>query len=71
MDGPEIVNSVDEIEKLDKVACRTFGLKEDSPYIGFSLNMLKPRHVRHRSSRRQRQSALICLLFGQHFFASL
>src|SRR5438876_9584905 len=26
MDGPEILNSVDQIEKLDKVARRTFGL---------------------------------------------
>jgi hypothetical protein len=26
MDGPEILNSVDEIEKLDKVARRTLGL---------------------------------------------
>ena len=28
MDGPEILDSVDEIEKLDKVARRTFGLSE-------------------------------------------
>jgi hypothetical protein len=40
MDGPEILNSVDQIEKLDKVARRTFGLKDDNPYIGFSLNQL-------------------------------
>ncbi len=40
MNGPEILNSVDQIEKLDKVARRTFGLKDDSPYIGFSLNAL-------------------------------
>jgi hypothetical protein len=40
MDGPEILNSVDEIEKLDKVARRTFGLKDDNPLIGFSLNVL-------------------------------
>jgi hypothetical protein len=40
MDGPEILNSVDQIEKLDKVARQTFGLKDDSPYIGFSLNVL-------------------------------
>jgi hypothetical protein len=39
MDGPEILNSVDRIEKLDKVARRTFGLN-DNPYIGFSLNVL-------------------------------
>jgi hypothetical protein len=40
MDGPEILSSVDQIEKLDKVARRAFGLKDDNPYIGFSLNML-------------------------------
>jgi hypothetical protein len=40
MDGPAILDSVHQIEKLDKVARRTFGLKDDSPYIGFSLNVL-------------------------------
>ena len=40
MDGPEILNSVDRIEKLDKVARRTFGLNDDNPYSGFSLNVL-------------------------------
>ena len=39
MDGPEILNSVDEIEKLDKVARRTFGLN-DVPLSGFSVNVL-------------------------------
>ena len=39
MDGPEILNSVDQIEKLDKVARRTFGLN-DIPPSGFSLNVL-------------------------------
>ena len=39
MDGPETLNSVDEIEKLDKVARRTFGLN-DNPYSGFTLNRL-------------------------------
>jgi hypothetical protein len=39
MDGPGILNSVDEIEKLDKVARRTFGLN-DNPYSGFTLNTL-------------------------------
>ena len=29
MHGPEILNSVDQIEKLDKVARRTFGLNDD------------------------------------------
>lgn len=40
MDGPEILNSVDQIEKLDKVARRTFGLKDDNPYSHFTLNVL-------------------------------
>jgi hypothetical protein len=40
MDGPEILNCVDEIEKLDKVARRTFGLKDDNALGGFSLNVL-------------------------------
>jgi hypothetical protein len=40
MDGPEILNSVDRIEKLDKVARRTFGLKDDNPYSHFTLNVL-------------------------------
>ena len=40
MDGPEILNSVDQIEKLDKVARRTFGLKDDNPYSHFTLNTL-------------------------------
>ena len=39
MDGPEILNSVDQIEKLDKVARRTFGLN-DIPPSGFTLNTL-------------------------------
>jgi hypothetical protein len=39
MDGLEILNSVDQIDKLDKVARRTFGLK-DNPYSGFTLNVL-------------------------------
>lgn len=38
-DGPEILNSVDQIEKLDKVARRTFGLN-DNPYSHFTLNVL-------------------------------
>ena len=32
MDGPEILNSVDEIEKLDKVARRTFGLSDSDAH---------------------------------------
>ena len=39
MNGPEILNSVDQIEKFDKVARRTFGLN-DNPYSGFTLNVL-------------------------------
>src|SRR5437016_11864108 len=39
LDSSEILNSVDEIEKLDKVARRTFGLN-DIPPSGFSLNVL-------------------------------
>jgi hypothetical protein len=39
MDGPGILNSVDQIEKLDKVARRTFGLN-DVPLSGFTLNVL-------------------------------
>jgi hypothetical protein len=48
MDGPEILNSVDQIEKLDKVARRAFGLKDDNPYIGFSLNVLTLTHSASR-----------------------
>jgi hypothetical protein len=40
MDGPAILNSVDQIEKLDKVARRTFGLKDDNLSGHFTLNML-------------------------------
>jgi hypothetical protein len=40
MDGPEILDFVDEIEKLDKVARRTFGLNDDILPSGFSLNVL-------------------------------
>jgi len=40
LNGPEILNSVDQIEKLDKVARRTFGL-ENNPYgEHFTLNVL-------------------------------
>jgi hypothetical protein len=39
MDGPEILDSIDEIEKLDKVARRTFGLGDITPGT-FSLNVL-------------------------------
>ena len=40
MDGPEILNSVDQIEKLDKVARRTFGLNDIPPGGHFTLNVL-------------------------------
>jgi hypothetical protein len=40
MDGPEILNSVDQIEKLDKVARRTFGLNDNPFPSGFTLNVL-------------------------------
>jgi hypothetical protein len=40
MDGLQILNSVDRIEKLDKVARRTFGLNDDHPYHDFNLNVL-------------------------------
>jgi hypothetical protein len=40
MDGPEILNSVDRIEKLDKVARRTLGLNDDHSYRDFNLNVL-------------------------------
>jgi hypothetical protein len=41
MDGPEILNSVDEIEKLDKVARRTFKLDDLPPSGHFTLNNLR------------------------------
>ena len=47
MDGPEILNSVDQIEKLDKVARRTFGLN-DNPYSGFTLNVLNINSLENR-----------------------
>src|SRR5581483_11507218 len=39
LDGPEILDSIDQIEKLDKVARRALGLN-DTPSGGFSLNIL-------------------------------
>jgi hypothetical protein len=41
MDGLEILNSVDQIEKLDKVARRTFGLNDIPPGGHFTLNNLR------------------------------
>jgi hypothetical protein len=43
MDGPEILNTVDQIEKLDKVARRTFGIldvKEDSTQWAVNIAIL-------------------------------
>ena len=43
MDGPEILNTVDQIEKLDKVARRTFGIsdvKEDSMHWAVNIAIL-------------------------------
>ena len=40
MDGHEILNSVDQIEKLDKVARRTFRLDDNPLPAGFTLNVL-------------------------------
>jgi hypothetical protein len=40
MDGPEILHSVDQIEKLDKVARRTFALNDNPFPSGFTLNVL-------------------------------
>jgi hypothetical protein len=45
MHGPEILNSVDQIEKLDKVARRTFGLNDDgagaNPHALVNIAMLR------------------------------
>lgn len=43
MDGPEILNSVDRIEKLDKVARRTFGIsdaKDDPTHWAVNIAIL-------------------------------
>ena len=40
MDGPAILNSVDQIDKLDRVARRTYGLKENPYGEHFTLNVL-------------------------------
>jgi hypothetical protein len=39
MNGPQILNSVDQIEKLDKVARRTYGLDQIRP-CGIQVNIL-------------------------------
>jgi hypothetical protein len=40
MGGPGILRSIDQIEKLDKVARRTFGLDDMPPPGHFTLNVL-------------------------------
>jgi hypothetical protein len=40
MAGPEILNSVDQIEKLDRVARRTFGLNDTRATDQITLNVL-------------------------------
>jgi hypothetical protein len=40
MNGLEILNSVDKVEKLDKIARRTFGMEDDNRCQEFSLNLL-------------------------------
>jgi len=40
MEPDAILDRVDDVEKLDKAARRTFGLNDDNPYQGFSLNVL-------------------------------
>ena len=50
MDGPEILNSVDQIEKLDKVARRTFGLFDGDSHgntiVNIALLGIDPESVR-------------------------
>ena len=48
MDGPEILNSVEEIEKLDKVARRTFRLDDNPLPAGFTLNVLNINSLQDR-----------------------
>jgi len=48
MEGLEILNSVDEIEKLDKVARRTFGLDNNPLPSGFTLNVLNINSLQDR-----------------------
>jgi hypothetical protein len=50
MDGPEILDSVDQIETLDKVARRTFGLSDDDSHgnnviVNVALLGLKPEEL--------------------------
>jgi hypothetical protein len=51
MDGPEILNAVDQIETLDKVARRTFGLSDghsdgNNPIVNIALLGIRPEDLR-------------------------
>ena len=50
MDGPAILNAIDEIETLDKVARRTFGLSDGdshgNPVVNIALLGIDPESVR-------------------------
>ena len=51
MDGPEILNAVDEIEKLDRVARRTYGLSDSDSHsnnavVNIALLGVDPESVR-------------------------
>jgi hypothetical protein len=51
MDGPEILDSVDQIETLDKVARRTFGLSDgdshgSNPVVNIALLGIDPESIR-------------------------
>ena len=48
MDGPEILDTVDRIEKLDKVARRTFRLDDNPLPAGFTLNVLNINSLQDR-----------------------
>jgi hypothetical protein len=55
MDGPEILDSVDQIEKLDKVARRTFGISDakDDPTqwaVNIAILDIPPERVMVHSS---------------------
>src|SRR5262245_45683354 len=63
MDGPQILRSVDRIDKLDKVARRTFGLNDDDAYnpnaiINIAMLSVDPESVsiKHDASREGRVS---------------
>jgi hypothetical protein len=63
MDGPQILRSVDRIDKLDKVARRTFGLNDDDAHnpnaiINIAMLSVDPDTVRikHGEARESRMS---------------